>query len=158
MLPMISDPRTMSTGAPGPTAAARDPSVTLTQDRPATRMVTRPRQSVTTERVRSGSRCPMAMPTRAPMTTATTLMSVPSPGNPARTRATLRAEPAVPARAPDPGLISAQNVLILSAMAAWPDRATTGGGQILDVPFHGGALTPRVDQSVTRHLVAWRGN
>jgi hypothetical protein len=64
----------------------------------------------------------------------------------------------VPARAPDPGLISAQNVLILSAMAAWPDRATTGGGQILDVPFHGGALTPRVDQSVTRHLVAWRGN
>ena len=90
-LPTSSEPRTMRTGAPGPTALANDGSVTLTHDSPATRRVTRPRQSVTTDRVRSGRRWPIAMPRSAPMMTATTLMTVPRPGNAARTRVTLRA-------------------------------------------------------------------
>jgi len=77
----------MRTGAPEPTAALSEESVTLTADSPATRRVTRPRQSVTTERVRSGRRWPTAIPMREPATTVATLMAVPSPTNPPVTRA-----------------------------------------------------------------------
>lgn len=78
--PMSNEPRTTSTGTPGPTASRNAASVTETVDSPATSSVVRPRQSVTTDRVRSGIRCPTHMPNSAPATTATMLMTVPRPG------------------------------------------------------------------------------
>src|SRR5699024_8853962 len=48
-------------------------------DRPAMRRVTSPRQSVTTSRVASGSRPPIAMPASAPTSTVVTLRAVPAP-------------------------------------------------------------------------------
>ena len=103
--PMSSDPNTTRTGTPGPTAARSEASVTETADNPATSIVVRPRQSVTTERVRSGSRCPTHMPSRAPMTTVTTLMTVPSPGKPTFTGPPYEAarEPVVRAAGGVPG-------------------------------------------------------
>ena len=54
--PMSSDPSTMSSGKPAPTASRRAGSVTATADSPATSRVTRPSTSVTTERVCSRRR------------------------------------------------------------------------------------------------------
>ena len=56
MPPINRLPSTISTGAPVPTAEVSDVSVTFIADNPAMSRVVSPRQSVTTHRVRSGSR------------------------------------------------------------------------------------------------------
>ena len=79
MPPTTRDPRTISSGACGPTFAANAGSFTATVERPAISRVTRPRASVTRSRVRSGRRLPASTPIEDPTSTVTTLTAVPEP-------------------------------------------------------------------------------
>ena len=77
--PSSSEPSTISTGARAPTARPSELSSTLAADSAATSSVTRPSASVTTSRVRSGSRCPRSTPMLEPTRTVATLSAVPAP-------------------------------------------------------------------------------
>ena len=86
MPPTRIAPSTISSGALSPTAAAQALSVIAAAEVAAISSVTRPSPSVTTLRVRSGSRCPTSTPMVAPRRTVTTLTSVPNPMNTAMLR------------------------------------------------------------------------
>src|SRR4051794_8320047 len=77
--PITSDPRTIRSGARGPTSAARSGSLTATAERPAIRSVTSPKTSVTRSRERVGSRLPASTPIEEPTSTVHTLTAVPEP-------------------------------------------------------------------------------
>jgi hypothetical protein len=81
MPPMSSDPSTISTVAESPTASESRRSVTLEAASAAASSVTRPRPSVTTSRVRVGSRLPSTTPIPDPTRTVATLTTVPRPRN-----------------------------------------------------------------------------
>src|SRR3954470_1270238 len=99
--PSSSEPSTTSTGAPGPVAAANGRSRTAAADSAAARRVTSPRPSVTTERVRSGSRWPSSMPIPEPTRTVTTLRTVPAPRITCVSRCGLASAQGLPLTRPD---------------------------------------------------------
>ena len=68
-------------GAAVPTASTSFGAATSAAACAAMRSVTRPRAVVTVDRTRMGRRWPMSMPRPAPMSTATTFVTVPAPMN-----------------------------------------------------------------------------
>ena len=79
MPPTSREPSTISIGALVPTSRASAGSSTATAEVPAIRRVTRPSASVTTSRVRTGSRLPRSTPMVAPSRTVATFTTVPVP-------------------------------------------------------------------------------
>ena len=79
--PTRTEPSTIRMGALVPTASSSSGSTTAAALVAATSRVTRPSPSVTTSRVRCGSRSPSSAPRPAPTSTVTTLSAVPAPRN-----------------------------------------------------------------------------